>query len=387
MNRRLIIFVFVLFALGLMAFLPSPAIKISSPAATPCNLATFVKDITYPDNGVGKGSIVKAGTQFRKTWLIKNVGTCTWNSDYKWAFDYGHLMSAQSPQILTSGKIRPGQTLEVSVDLIAPNEPGIYTGYWRLMDSQGRTFGTTLDKPFYVTIKVSPSYISSTSSNVVIPSNQTNRTIYYPFRDCAPSRLYKGDTVFVSYGGGPNGIRSAPDVHPNNIFYRAPEGEWMQILEGPKCSWGWLIWKVKTETGYTGWTPESDGKEFWLIPIDSAQVLPTALKNDPKINLVYQQASKIFQDRTLSETDRREKIRVLQNKYGEELVATVIRYVPVYDFETGKILSFDTYMRTFVSQSGHSTYNAPIETDPIGAGLSVFFNPSSSNIKKMLGLP
>jgi hypothetical protein len=301
-------------------------------------------------------------------------------------FDHGHIMGGPAWTPLTSGSVKPGQSIEVSVDLTAPLQPGTYTGYWRLADDKGRDFGTTIGRSFYVTVNVSNSS-SISSQTTSISDNRTNRTIYYPFRDCAPSRLFVGDYVFVSLGGGPNGIRSAPDVHPNNIFYRAQEGEGMRLLNGPKCSWGWLIWEVQTDSGYRGWTPESDGEEFWLVPVDAPASLPIALKNDPKAYGVYTKASSILQDPKLSDAQKREQIRILQSSVGEELFATVIRYVPVYDSESGKFYSFDSYMRLFASEQGHSTNQAPIEIDPVGAGLSIFFNPSVDNIQKMLGLP
>lgn len=356
-------------------------------APTPCNLATFVRDVTIPDDGVGKGPTLRPGTPFRKTWEIKNVGTCTWDSRYRWAFDTGHIMSGPLTQALTKSKVKPGQTLQVSVDLVAPATPGVYTGYWYLMDPQGKEFRTTLNKSLWVTIKVSPPFNSSSSSSIPISANAANRTIYFPFRDCAPSRLYVGDTVYVSYGGRPNGIRSAPDVHPDNIFYRAPQGEQMEIRSGPRCSWGWLIWEVMTETGHRGWTPESNGEEFWLIPLDEAPDLPGWLKSDRRAYDAYQQASAIMQDRRLSDNQKADKLRILQRTFGEELLTTVIRYVPVYDDQTGSFLSFDSYMRRFASQEGYSTTRAPIEQDPVGAGMSLFFNPSIDNIQRMLGLP
>lgn len=94
-----------------------------------------------------------------------------------------------------------------------------------------------------------------------------------------------------------------------------------------------------------------------------------------------------MQDTSLTDDQKRSKLRIVQNTYGEEIFTTVIRYVPIYDSETSQVMSFDSYMRLFASESGHSTSSAPIEQDPVGAGLSIFFNPSSENIQKMLGIP
>jgi hypothetical protein len=388
MMKKIFLIIQILILAGALSAYSFPSATRDTVNATkPCNMATFVRDVSIPDKGVGKGPVLQPGIKFRKTWEIKNVGSCTWDSRYKWAFDKGHLMEGPLSKSLTRYSVKPGQSLLVSVDLIAPHTPGVYTGYWRLVDPQGKDFGTTLNKSFYVTIQVSEPSLSTNSSMVPVSSNYTNRTVYYPLRDCAPSRLYVGDTVYVSYGGGPNGIRSEPDVHPNNITYRAPEGEMMEILSGPKCSWGWLLWKVKTETGRQGWTPESDGDEFWLIPLDKAPALPSWIKGDKQAYDAYKQARQVIQDRYMTDTQKAEKIRILQRNFGEEVITTVIRYVPVYDTETSGFISFDSYMRRLASQEGHSTSSAPIEQDPVGAGLSIFFDSSVDNIMAQLGLP
>ena len=49
-----------------------------SVSAATCNQALFVSDLTAPD-----GSAFAPDTVFTKTWRLKNVGTCTWNTSYK----------------------------------------------------------------------------------------------------------------------------------------------------------------------------------------------------------------------------------------------------------------------------------------------------------------
>lgn len=112
-------------------------------------VATFIEDVTYPD-----GTKVSAGESFTKTWRIKNVGTCTWNSDYQIVFDSGYAMSGSSRQQLTDSHVAPGETLEVSLELIAPESPGIYQGNWRFQDPYGNIFGLTTGNPIWVEIKV-----------------------------------------------------------------------------------------------------------------------------------------------------------------------------------------------------------------------------------------
>jgi hypothetical protein len=102
-----------------------------------------------------------------------------------------------------------------------------------------------------------------TPEPVVIPT----RPVYAPLEGCAPSRLHVGDRAMVTYGGGPNAIRSSADVHnPDNIIAQAEEGEIVEVIGGPECSFGWIMWLVRTSAGAEGYTPESDGTSFFLQP-------------------------------------------------------------------------------------------------------------------------
>lgn len=113
----------------------------------PCNLATFVNDVTYPD-----GTEITVNQSFTKVWRFKNIGTCTWTSGYQLVFDHGDQMSGPASQPLTGGTVAPGQTVDISVDLVAPSPHGTYRGYWRMRDSSGVLFALTTGS-FWVEIK------------------------------------------------------------------------------------------------------------------------------------------------------------------------------------------------------------------------------------------
>lgn len=114
-----------------------------------CNRILFIADVNYPD-----GTVVAGGTAVHKTWRLKNAGTCTWTSDYKLVFDTGDLINGPT-QVPLPGKVKPGETVDLSVDLTAPTQPGDYRGYWRLQDPSGNTFGMgTSSASFWVEIIV-----------------------------------------------------------------------------------------------------------------------------------------------------------------------------------------------------------------------------------------
>ena len=133
----------------------SPNIATHTPTPTQgvCDQAGFEKDVTIPDN-----TVVEAGQEFTKTWRLRNDGVCSWNSSYAIVFDHGDAMNGPASAPLTSSTVAPGETVDVSVDLIAPEEPGTYQGYWKLRNPTGQTFGLgeDRDKDFWVKIVIEP---------------------------------------------------------------------------------------------------------------------------------------------------------------------------------------------------------------------------------------
>jgi hypothetical protein len=120
------------------------------PAQLPCNLVAFVKDVTIPD-----GTDFAGNTHFTKTWRLQNAGTCTWTTSYQLVFSGGSAMSGPAALNFNSN-VYPGQTVDLSVNLIAPVNQGRYTGYWMLRSGNGLTFGfgNNADSPFWVAIDV-----------------------------------------------------------------------------------------------------------------------------------------------------------------------------------------------------------------------------------------
>lgn len=133
--------------------LPSAPPATATNTPVPCNRASFVNDVTYADYAE-----LGAGTNFTKTWRIKNNGSCTWNSSYVILFDSGEQMGAPATSSITSGSVSPGETADISVNLKAPSTPGTYQGNFRLRSSDNIVFGVNADGqgPFWVKIVVPP---------------------------------------------------------------------------------------------------------------------------------------------------------------------------------------------------------------------------------------
>jgi len=126
-----------------IVFTPTPSSTL--PPAEDCDSATFVSDVTIPD-----GTQLEPEAEFVKTWQIMNTGSCTWTSDYQVAFYSGDDMGVEDPQPLPVVAVDPGKIVEISISMIAPDEPGVYTGYWRMENPEEIAFGDA----FYVEIEV-----------------------------------------------------------------------------------------------------------------------------------------------------------------------------------------------------------------------------------------
>jgi hypothetical protein len=146
----------------------------------PCLRASFSGSETIPD-----GTIIKPGETFSKTWRIKNLGTCTWDSGYSMVFDRGNAMgttySFPLPQV-----VYPEQEIDVSINLTAPASEGPYRGYWRIQTPWGGTLGFgEYDESIWVDI-----FVSSSSK----PQYTVTSVIYNIVRDptfgCQTNVLY-----------------------------------------------------------------------------------------------------------------------------------------------------------------------------------------------------
>ncbi len=116
----------------------------------PMDKATFIKDVTFPDN-----SVIAAGTDFTKTWRLKNDGQTTWTADYELIFSNGNAMDGKAASKI-GFVVKPGETIDLSVDLKSPLNSGEYKGEWMLRTPAGKIFGVgdKADKTFWVIINV-----------------------------------------------------------------------------------------------------------------------------------------------------------------------------------------------------------------------------------------
>ena len=108
------------------------------------NRAQWVADVTVPD-----GTNYAPNAPFTKTWRLQNIGTSTWSSSYSLVFVSGAPMTTTT-KVPLNQEVGSGQTVDVSVNLTAPADPGNYRGFWQMADAQGTPF----EVAFWVDINV-----------------------------------------------------------------------------------------------------------------------------------------------------------------------------------------------------------------------------------------
>lgn len=102
----------------------------------PRDKSSFIKDVTFDDTRAIPQ--VAIGQQFKKIWRIKNAGSVSWQSRFLERqgdpAGKGQLVSAKRVSIPDT---EPGNEVDVTVDLEAPETPGLCYAEWKMVDANG----------------------------------------------------------------------------------------------------------------------------------------------------------------------------------------------------------------------------------------------------------
>jgi hypothetical protein len=199
---------------------PSPT-EIQRPEITatehrPCNQASLIEEVSIPN-----GTVLATNQGFTKVWHLKNTGSCVWNSDYEFIFANGDLMTNQDKQPLTSGIVRPNETADVSVNLVAPTIAGAYRGAWKIRDPKGIIFEPgdgTLDVEITTVLTLPP-----TAETPNLPD------LYISQFTVWPAKPVRGQPVHVTIGVYNQG--NADTTKFTVSWYG------LSSFSSPSCSW------------------------------------------------------------------------------------------------------------------------------------------------------
>jgi hypothetical protein len=100
---------------------------------------------------------IHPGVTFLKSWRLRNVGNCTWTQMYAYVHTGGNNLADYQDQALPS-TVGPGETVDLTVAMTAPDLPGTYLSEWMLRDDAGQLFGVGPQgtAPFWARIDVVP---------------------------------------------------------------------------------------------------------------------------------------------------------------------------------------------------------------------------------------
>jgi hypothetical protein len=123
-------------------------------------------DVTIPDD-----TRLRPGESFTKTWRLENVGTCTWTSDYSLVWFSGEQLDAPL-SVPLSGNTAQGQSVDLSVEMKAPDIAGTYQSWWKLRNPAGVLFGIgpNSDAAFWVRIVAEGAPITTGTPTITQPT-------------------------------------------------------------------------------------------------------------------------------------------------------------------------------------------------------------------------
>jgi len=106
----------------------------------------FIADLNYDDQNMTAPPVLSPGQPFVKSWRVQNTGACSWQPEYALVYVNGNRaganMGAQAQPI--GRTVDPGEYLDISVSLTAPQQYGTYQGFWQMRNTDGNYFGQTM---------------------------------------------------------------------------------------------------------------------------------------------------------------------------------------------------------------------------------------------------
>lgn len=208
----------------------TPTVNVTQSASCTYRV-TYVSDVTIPDD-----TVVAAGASFVKTWRVRNDGTCTWGPSgyplHALAYSSGNKLGA-ADQVALPSVVKPGDTVDLSVNMVAPSTNGTYTSGWKFRidgDPAGRGpligLGANQTSELFARIRVGA---ASATSTPVVSGNRTRLS----FASGATSTSITGSLTAGSKRGY---VLSAGYGQILNAKLTTPDGATLDIAAGNGAS-------------------------------------------------------------------------------------------------------------------------------------------------------
>ena len=159
----------------------TPVPAAATPVPAPCVTSmAFVADLNLDDRNMTAPPIMVPGQDFSKGWRILNNGTCDWGADVALVYVRGNRVEAGmgGTAVPVGRPLKAGETVDLTVNLRAPQVYGVFQGFWQMRDALGQYFGEVV----WVGIQVPdpapppppPPPATSANPNLRVDSNYIN---------------------------------------------------------------------------------------------------------------------------------------------------------------------------------------------------------------------
>ena len=197
---------------------PTPIPPIDQPANCK-NVMVYMADVSYPD-----GSKINPGENFTKAWRIYNNGSCKWYEGYTIEYTDGDFMGGRSVTIPTL--TIPGTTVDVGIQLQAPQAPGEYVGYFQRRAPDGTFFGPKLTAKIIVTTDAvgappvgAPPVITRFQPNYYKGGKRFCPTVYWTVTDATQIRLSINNKPVYTTTQGSGSVELCPGGGKGDYIY------------------------------------------------------------------------------------------------------------------------------------------------------------------------
>lgn len=122
---------------------PPPAYQAPAPPATTTTATattTAVLDARFIKNVGPAQAVVTPGAATRHVWQMQNVSGAAWPAGCRLVHVGNDRMGGPKEGIEVPA-VAAGETVNITLELTAPNTPGRHVSYWRLVDPEGTRFG------------------------------------------------------------------------------------------------------------------------------------------------------------------------------------------------------------------------------------------------------
>lgn len=267
---------------------PSPLPPLTpSPSASPrpgcVESAVFVADVTVNDN-----TRFEAGQSFTKTWQLRNTGTCAWDAGYTLVYAGGNRLD--SPDAVSLAATAPNATLDLSIDLTAPQTDGVFTALYEIRNPQGKAIPIGLNKTVWVKIRVGnivvADNVEATPTTAPGQPSPTPRPTTHHKGPCQPQQAGTGLIDLINEARQQLGLRPlrenaqltaaaqghSDDLACNNIFsHTGSDGSSIQdriVAAGYNASnWGEIIYAGgSAQTAFDWWMSDPAHHDIIVDP-------------------------------------------------------------------------------------------------------------------------